>query len=136
MPMCQNINDFNRGCALIFARLYASFPNRIVLHATQMEPDPQEGTPERGVIYGASVEFLADEGYLTYGERLGPEASRVFSGARLTAKGLAALNKVHEAIRAPGKTVGDTLVDLGRDAARDVLLMRIPIIFIGCAPAF
>jgi hypothetical protein len=24
--MCQNIDDFNRGCALILARLYATFP--------------------------------------------------------------------------------------------------------------
>jgi hypothetical protein len=31
--MCQNIDDFNRGCALVFARLYASFPRPVVLAA-------------------------------------------------------------------------------------------------------
>lgn len=43
--MCQNIEDFNRGAALILAALYASFPRRSTLYAEQIEPDPGEATP-------------------------------------------------------------------------------------------
>jgi hypothetical protein len=47
----------------------------------------------------------------------GPDAR--FSGARLTSKGLAALNRVPAAIRPPGKTVGDTMIDLAKGLALD-----------------
>lgn len=114
MPMCRNIDDFNRGCALILARLYACFPARTMLHADRLEHDAMESTSDRVTIYGATLEFLADEGYLTFSDRAGPESARVFSGVRLTSKGLAALNKVPDAIRPPGRTVGDTLVELGK----------------------
>lgn len=119
MPMCQNINDFNRGCGLVLAMLYAGFPGRVTVHADRLERAAEESTPERVLIYGATVEFLADEGYLTYTGKAGPEAARVFSGVRLTSKGLAALNRMPEVLRPPGKTVGDTLVEWSAEAAKE-----------------
>ena len=116
--MCQNIDDFNRGCALVFARLYASFPRPIVLAASAFE-EGSVAPPERLAVYGATVEFLAAEGYLVFTSKVGSEADRHFAGVRLTAKGLAALNRVPDAIRPIGKTVGDHLVEWGRDTLRD-----------------
>lgn len=33
--MCQNIDDFNRGCALIMAILYQRFPQPCLLDASK-----------------------------------------------------------------------------------------------------
>ncbi|MDP2786204.1 MAG: hypothetical protein Q8O38_16670 [Sulfurimicrobium sp.] len=35
--MCQNIEDFNRGCALILARLYSNFPEPVFIHIDQLD---------------------------------------------------------------------------------------------------
>lgn len=114
--MCQNIDDFNRGCALIMARLYKSFPRPVILDAGLLDGgqnllDDERPTPlvERGHVYVATVRFLADEGYLIYHQF---DDWSTFSGARLTSKGLAALNRVPDAISPRKKTLGDQLLSV------------------------
>jgi hypothetical protein len=119
--MCQNIDDFNRGCALIMAQLYRSFPRPVVLDAGLLDGEESlftEGRPpqlaQRGTVYVATVQFLADEGYLVF-HRFDDWSA--FSGARLTSKGLAALNRVPDALRPAQKTLGDRLIAITADLA-------------------
>ena len=127
MPcMCQNIDDFNRACALVFAVLYRAFPRPMMLNVADLDDGADLMDDERTIklaerleVAGASVVFLADEGYLTYRDARVSGSDARFSGARLTSKGLAALNRTPPALRAPGKTVGDTMIDLAKGLALD-----------------
>lgn len=119
--MCQNIDDFNRGCVLIMARLYKSFPKPVIIDVAEIDggedlfaDDRQARLAERVGVYVATVQFLADEGYLITRQHDGCSA---FSGARLTSKGLAALSRVPEALKPPRQTLGDRLLGITTDLA-------------------
>lgn len=122
--MAQNIDDFNRGVALILAHLYARFPIPAMLKVAELDPhgdllpEESERREARHAVYGAAVEFLRDEGYLRYTNHVGGRA--LFSHVVLTSKGLAALQKTPEAIlTAPSKTIGDALIDVTHDLLKD-----------------
>jgi hypothetical protein len=122
----NNIEDFERGCALILARLYGSFPMPVVLRVTELDdgsdllPEERDARlAERRAVYGATVQFLADEGFLVYGNSAGLPGNGAFSNARLTAKGLAQLSKLPAALQPPGKTLGERLAEWARAAAAD-----------------
>ncbi len=119
--MCQNIDDFNRGCVLIMARLYKSFPKPIILDVGEIdggedlfEEDRVARLAERVAVYAATVRFLADEGYLIF---QGFDDFSGFSGVRLTSKGLAALNRIPGALKPPQKTLGDRMLGIATDLA-------------------
>lgn len=124
--MCKNIDDFNRGCALIMGRLYASFPKPIVVKAAELDDGPERPDQEALEVYGATMEFLAEEGYVRFGSKTGPAHARLFMNVCLTSKGLAALNRSPEALAAPKGTIGDRVVEwstttiagVARDAIR------------------
>lgn len=123
--MPQNIDDFTRGCALILAKLYSHFPKRVQLDVASLDTHEdlhEDLVPENGVrrrerieVYGATVDFLREEGYLRFGEA-SPDKT-LFTRAVLTSKGLAALNRTPDLMAAPRKTAGDLLLDLGKDLA-------------------
>lgn len=122
----RNIEDFERGCALILARLYESFPAPVTLRVAELDAGadllPEERPArlaERCRVYGATVQFLADEGFIVFGTSAGLPASGAFSQARLTAKGLAQLSKLPAAVTPPGRTLGERLADWARAAAGD-----------------
>jgi hypothetical protein len=122
----NNIEDFERGCALILARLYGSFPMPVVLRVTELDdgsdllPEERDARlAERRAVYGATVQFLADEGFLVYGNSAGLPGNWAFLNARLTAKGLAQLSKLPAALQPPGKTLGERLAEWARAAAAD-----------------
>ena len=65
-----HVDDFYRDCALIFQRLYASFPRKVMLYAEDISgPDtPDEfgvASPRHQSSFGAML-WLAEQGYLTY----------------------------------------------------------------------
>ena len=114
--MCQDIDDFNRGCVLIMARLYKSFPRPVVLEVDEIDGGEDlfdevraARLAERAGVYVATVQFLADEGYVIYRQHDGCSG---FSAARLTSKGLAALNRVPDALKPAQKTLGDRLLGM------------------------
>ena len=119
--MSQNIDEFNRGCALIMARLYQAFPQSITLDVESLDDGADTRPADRAArlearreIYVATVEFLADEGYLVQRDF---DQWSAFIGVRLTSKGLAALNKTPEALTPAQKTLGDRLLGLTADLA-------------------
>lgn len=118
--MCKNIDDFNRGCALIMGRLYASFPKPVIIKTVELDEGPEKPDPEALEVYGATVEFLAEEGYVRFGSKAGPENARLFMNVRLTSKGLAALNRSPESLNAPKGTIGDRVVAWSKDTIAGV----------------
>lgn len=136
----DNIDDFNRGCALILARLYAAFPVPQVLRMADLDecldvPDDLRAArrQQRIALYGATMQFLADEGYVTFASKAGPGQGEAFSGARLTAKGLAQLSKTPEALRAPGRTLGERLAEsagkIAEQGAADAIKALVAAVF-------
>ncbi|MGH8613276.1 MAG: hypothetical protein ACREYF_15000, partial [Gammaproteobacteria bacterium] len=133
----QNIDDFNRGVALILAHLYQRFPIPAMLKVAELDahedllPEETERRDSRQAVYGAAIEFLAEEGYLRFHSHAGRRA--LFANVVLTSKGLSALQKTPEAMLAPSsRTVGDTLIeatgDLLKDSAKELIRQAIRII--------
>lgn len=121
----ENIDDFNLGCALILARLYEAFPVAVTLDVRPLAADAVGGLDHierRRAVFSATVRFLAEEGFLTYSSKAGPGDGDVFSGCRLTARGLAQLSKTPEAIRPPAKTLGERIVSWTREAGSGAAL--------------
>jgi len=118
--MCKNIDDFNRGCALIMGRLYASFPKPVPINIQYLDEGQDKPDGEALETYGATMEFLADEGYVRFGSKAGPESARLFMNVRLTSKGLAALNRSPESLNAPKGTIGDRVVAWSKDTIAGV----------------
>ncbi len=123
----RNIEDFQRGCALILARLYGAFPVPGTLRVADLDdgadllPEEREvRLAERWLVYGATVQFLADEGFIVYDNSVGLLGNGAFSRVRLTAKGLAQLSRLPAALQPPGnKTLGERLAEWARATAAD-----------------
>ena len=93
-PPNPNIEAFNALCVQLFADLYDAFPVPIDIEpnalAMAVQPDQEDygGTWSVMEIAGETVNFLRDEGFLRYRDRV---LSGEFGGVRLTMKGLAVL---------------------------------------------
>ena len=133
--MCHNIDDFNRGAALVLAHLYRHFAAPVHVLVEQLDDGadllPEERSArlaERLRVYGATVQFLADEGYLTFRHQVGEQR---FAGVRLTAKGLAALNRTPEALAPARPSLGDQLVSAASEGAKEVMRQLIGLVIGG-----
>jgi hypothetical protein len=84
--VAKNIDDFDAAVASILGRLYATFPNKTTVDAFELAGDANDATRE---TYASTVEFLRDEGFLSYGQRSGKRG--LFAQVVLTTKGLALL---------------------------------------------
>ncbi len=115
----ENIEDFNRGAGLIFSHLYQQFPVPCMLQVGRMETK-SAGMDEarygrRLRVYTATVQFLAEEGFIRFGSSDHDEDCGSFADAVLTSKGLAVLSKSPESLEKSRSTVGDALVSLSTD---------------------
>lgn len=113
--MCTNIDDFNRGAALILSTLYRSFPVKTMLkicdldnHLDLMEDERNKRVKERIVVYEAAAIFLMEEGFIRYSQHI--KDLGLFHNTVLTTKGLASLNKTMPSLSMTTDTVGDTLI--------------------------
>lgn len=123
----DNIDDFNRGAALILAELYRHFPIPVPLDILSLDEHDDlpandlERREQRLQVYVATVRFLGAEGWLVFDDELNGS----FTQARLTAKGLSALNRVPDAMRPARKNTGERLLEaaseLGKLTAKDTL---------------
>lgn len=85
----RNIQDFNRGVALVLVKLYSTFPAPIDLRARDLDEAADETARE---VYHSTINFLRDEGLLRFQTVTGDvNCEAVFVGAVLTAKGLSIL---------------------------------------------
>lgn len=67
------------------------------------------------------MEFLSDEGFLTYADKAGAEAGRHFAEVRLTSKGLAVLSATPAAINVPGPSLEDQLIGLAGEETKETV---------------
>ena len=128
--MCTNIDDFNRGAALILARLYGSFPVPGPIDCTRIDAHDDLDIPEqerevrikqRHVTYSETVQFLADEGFVRYSSRMAPRSS-YFDGVVLSSKGLSALSKAPPLLGENRRSsIGDLLIDAGKEVAKEAV---------------
>ncbi|MDP2783293.1 MAG: hypothetical protein Q8O38_01675 [Sulfurimicrobium sp.] len=121
--MCQNIEDFNRGCALILAKLYSNFPEPVFIHIDQLDREAdtlgeaQDVRARRLRIYGATMAFLSDEGYIRHSGSA--SVKDAFANVILTSKGLAALNKSPAKLDQSHKSAGDILLEVSMDFLKE-----------------
>lgn len=126
--MPQNIDDFNFGVARILGKLYENFPKGIYLNANDlatadsMKDGPiQHAEIDRHLelydIYHYTARFLLAEGYIR-GDTV--DGKTFVTNCTLTIKGLAALQKVPESIQGKKTSVGDFLLDLGKDGLKAI----------------
>jgi len=140
--MHQNIQDFNRGAALIFAELYRNFPRKIFLAIADLDDgadllseERAARLDERAEIYVAAMEFLRDEGFIVYSDSVLIGRESTFAKVRLTSKGLAAMQRLPPTIDPSRKSIGDTLVEIARGtftaAAQQTVQSALGVVFGG-----
>lgn len=132
--MCTNIDDFNRGAALILSTLYRSFPVKTMLkicdldnHPDLMEDERKKRMKERIAVYEAAAIFLMEEGFIRYSQHI--KDLGLFHNTVLTSKGLAVLNKTMPSLNMNTDTVGDTLIsctgemlkEMGKEGVKRVM---------------
>ena len=73
-----HIDDFYRACAVIFLRLYSTFPRKIVLYVEDIcgpdTPDEFGLHSERHQSGFSAMTWLGEAGYLTFSETIREEA--------------------------------------------------------------
>ena len=109
----SNMEDFEKGVALILTKLLDGFPSRLVIKASQLDPG---GSPEQIHNYAETLEFLAREGFIVYFSK----QSQNYSGVALTGKGLAILNAVPESIREK-VPLGSRIASALKDGSKETL---------------
>jgi len=117
----RNIEDFNRGVALVLGRLYAAFPVPTTLRMDDLD---EAADRVSRLAYAATIRFLRDERVI----RIQAETlDDRFVGVVLSAKGLALLQAVPEALQEK-KPWADWLRDTLRDGSRGGLKTLIEIL--------
>ena len=127
-----NMDQFNRACALIFDKLYESFPIALSIdHSDWGFFEREDSSSELRMLLSSTFVFLADEGYISYNRQ--DDANRIKNEMRLTAKGLARLQRIPEGVsnsrkslieqlREAGSSIGGTVTGTAMsEAAKQVL---------------
>lgn len=102
----ENIENFNKITAALFALLYEHFPKPIMSFSSSdlCATMDMSGCED---ICKASIEFLESEGFLTYTSKT---PSGAFGKIRLTLKGLSTLQKIPKALEEKQESLGMSLV--------------------------
>lgn len=121
----SNIQKFDEITGQVFGALYENFPvarDLLIVdfleNGFSFDDDIQGDTPNQdGLFFIASVEWLAEAGYLRFGDRLHGSG---FDEVVLTAKGLEALKAVPASLTL-GPSLGDQLVDATKSGTKSIL---------------
>jgi hypothetical protein len=124
--MASNIERFDLVTGAVFAFLYESFPEPVILdpihYLEQIAPDGQDPDVREEQKFGAieffghTIHWLARTGYLTHDTRIRSDLS-IFEDCVLTAKGLEVLKALPDSIT--GKTLGSQLQDAAKNGLMD-----------------
>lgn len=109
--MEKNIKDFNKFTAMLFERLYNSFPNRVMISIEDMDDSADKETIR---TYASTVEFLALEGFIRYRTAT---MDNVYMDVTLTAKGLTILNKIPSTSKEK-KTFIEMIKEIAKDGSK------------------
>ena len=108
----ENLDRFYEWSALVLAWLYEKFPTPTSLHHGDLKSSTNPTVAERTMRY--TVIFLAEEGFIRYGEFKPPGQ---FSQVKLSRKGLNMLNRVPNPKKNEA-TLGELLVKKVRSGAQ------------------
>lgn len=111
----NKIEIFNKGAALILAKLYEEFPTSIILDVTKLDDDI---TDEEASVYASTVSFLSDEGFIRSGKT--NNRGKLISQVVLTSKGLAVLNSTPEILQEKAP-LGERVKDAAKSGSKEVL---------------
>lgn len=119
----SNIKLFNELTGRVLGALYEGFPVPRQLFIKNFidggySEDPHLGAEvpnDKGTFFLACVDWLADAGYLRFGEK---NHHFGFMDAVLTAKGLEVLKASPESLKTD-QSLGDQLVDASKEVAKD-----------------
>jgi len=124
--MASNMERFDLLTGAVFAELYESFPEPVILdpyhYLQQIAPDGQDQDVQSEQAFGAieffghTIHWLARTGYLTHNTKIRSDLS-VFEDCVLTAKGLEVLKALPDSIT--GKTLGSQLQDAAKNGLLD-----------------
>lgn len=124
--MASNMERFDLVTGAVFAYLYESFPEPVILdphhYLQQLAPDGQDPDAHEEQAFGAieffghTIHWLAATGYLTHNTRIRSDLS-MFEDCVLTAKGLEVLKALPDSIT--GKTLGSQLKDAAKNGLMD-----------------
>jgi hypothetical protein len=116
----SNIEDFNKGAALVLERLYEAFPQTISLDVSQLDSESVDQNTVRN--YGATIEFLISEEFIS-GED--PDGRGIFFPSLiLTSKGLAILHSVPDVLKENttlGRRISNVLKEGSKEAIKGAL---------------
>ncbi len=116
----SNMEDFNKGAALVLGRLYEAFPQTISLDVTKLDSVSVDQNTVRN--YGAAIEFLISEGFIT-GED--PDGRGIFFPSLiLTSKGLAILHSIPDVLTEKttlGRKISNVLKEGSKEAFKGAL---------------
>jgi hypothetical protein len=110
--MPDNMDAFNKYAAIIFDRLYQSFPNQIDLMANEIE----EFYPEKRDVIFSTVKFLKREDFIIFSQQV----YGGFTGMVLTSKGLSILNETPEALDKNG-TIGSQIRKAVKSGSKQII---------------
>jgi hypothetical protein len=114
-----NMDDFEKGVALVLAKLYKTFPQSTVIYTNQLEAGASDETMKN---YSGTIEFLTREGFISCGSMAG--SGRAYANVVLTTKGLQILNAVPDAIKDKmpiGEKIIDTLKSGGKETLKNIV---------------
>jgi len=124
--MASNMERFDLLTGAVFAELYESFPEPLILDPyhflTQIAPEGQDKDVQNEQAFGAieffghTIDWLTRTGYLTHNTTVRSDLS-IFENCVLTAKGLEVLKALPDSIT--GKTLGSQLHDAAKNGLLD-----------------
>jgi len=119
--MATNMERFDLLTGAVFAQLYESFPEPVLLdpynYLKQIAPEDQDIDTQRELrsgaveFFGYTIDWLAQTGYLTHSTPIRRDFS-IYEKCVLTAKGLEVLKALPDSIT--GKTLGSQLQEAAK----------------------
>jgi hypothetical protein len=111
----SNMDDFEKGVALVLAELYKTFPQKTAIYTNKLESGASDETIKN---YSGTIGFLAREGFIRCGSMAG--SGKAYANVVLTTKGLQILNAVPDTIK-DKKTIGEKINDTLKSGSKDML---------------
>lgn len=121
----SSIDKFNICAAKVFENLYSQFPLKVNIEITNF---PEYDTKEDNGLFYGTVDFLKDEGFINYSDK-------VYGGyinLVLTAKGFTVLNSPASIISSE-KTIGEEIknqLNVGKDESIKLMVREIFKLFV------
>jgi hypothetical protein len=111
----NKVEIFNKGAALILAKLYEEFPTPIILDVTKLDTGVTE---EDAGVYADTVSFLRNENFIRSGNSV--NQGKKTSNVVLTSKGLAVLNSSPEVLQVKAP-LGERVKEVAKSGSKEVL---------------